>query len=67
MYFLLAGVAEKFSLLQYGLAIILTFIGVKMLLLEVWHIPTYISLSVIATILIVTLIVNHWINLRKKS
>lgn len=67
MYFLLAGVAEKFSLLQYGLAVILTFIGVKMLLIDVWHIPTAISLSVIATILIVTLGLNHWLNIRKKS
>lgn len=67
MYFLLSGVAEKFSLLQYGLAVILTFIGVKMLLIDIWHIPTAISLSVIATILIVTLGLNHWLNTRKKS
>lgn len=67
MYFLLSGVAEKFSLLQYGLAVILTFIGVKMLLIDVWHIPTGISLSVIATILVVTLGLNHWLNIRKKS
>lgn len=66
MYFLLSGVAEKFSLLQYGLAVILTFIGVKMLLIDIWHIPTAISLTVIATILIVTLGLNHWLNIRKK-
>ena len=66
MYFLLSGVAEKFSLLQYGLAVILTFIGVKMLLIDIWHIPTAISLTVIATILIVTLGLNHWLNTRKK-
>ncbi|MBT0728881.1 TerC family protein [Rosenbergiella nectarea] len=67
MYFLLSGVAEKFSLLQYGLAVILTFIGVKMLLIDLWHIPTAVSLSVIATILIATLGLNHWLNIRKKS
>lgn len=67
MYFFLSGVAEKFSLLQYGLAVILTFIGVKMLLIDIWHIPTAISLGVIATILIVTLGLNHWLNTRKKS
>jgi len=66
MYFLLSGVAEKFSLLQYGLAVILTFIGVKMLLIDIWHIPTAISLTVIATILVVTLGLNHWLNIRKK-
>ncbi|WP_241645823.1 TerC family protein [Rosenbergiella metrosideri] len=66
MYFLLSGVAEKFSLLQYGLAVILTFIGVKMLLIDIWHIPTAISLSVIACVLMVTLGLNHWLNTRKK-
>lgn len=59
MYFMLSGIAERFSLLKYGLAIILVFIGIKMLLLDIWHIPTYVSLAVIATILVVTLLINH--------
>lgn len=58
MYFMLSGIAERFSLLKYGLAIILVFIGIKMLLLEVFHIPTALSLSVIAVILLVTLGIN---------
>jgi len=64
MYFLLAGVAERFSMLKYGLAVILIFIGIKMLLLDVFHIPVGISLGVIATILVTTLLINTWVNHR---
>ncbi|VTN11916.1 Inner membrane protein alx [Raoultella terrigena] len=39
MYFLLAGVAERFSMLKYGLSIILVFIGIKMLIVDFYHIP----------------------------
>ena len=39
MYFLLAGVAERFSMLKYGLAVILVFIGIKMLIVDFYHIP----------------------------
>ncbi len=59
MYFMLSGIAERFSLLKYGLAVILVFIGIKMLLLDLWHMPTSLSLSVIAAILLVTLVINH--------
>ncbi|QIQ21156.1 TerC family protein [Zophobihabitans entericus] len=62
MYFLLANVAEKFSLLKYGLAVILIFIGIKMLLLDIFHIPVGISLGVVAAILVITMIVNVWYN-----
>jgi tellurite resistance protein TerC len=53
MYFLLAGVVEKFQYLRMGLAIVLTFIGVKMLI-EAFHIviPVWISLVVVATVLL---------------
>ena len=64
MYFLLAGVAERFSMLKYGLAVILIFIGIKMLLLDVFHIPVGISLGVIASILIIALLINTWVNRR---
>ncbi|EKT60019.1 TerC family protein [Providencia sneebia] len=67
MYFLLAGVAEKFSMLKYGLAVILTFIGVKMLLMDVYHIPTAISLGVIASILVLTLLINAIVNKRNET
>jgi TerC family integral membrane protein len=65
MYFLLANVAERFSMLKYGLAVILIFIGTKMLLLDVIHIPVGISLGVVASILALTLIINAWVNARK--
>jgi TerC family integral membrane protein len=53
MYFLLAGVVDKFRYLRTGLAIVLTFIGLKMLLGAVgFHIPIKISLGLVALVLI---------------
>jgi tellurite resistance protein TerC len=51
LYFVLAGVIHKFHYLKIGLAIVLSFVGVKMLLIDVFKIPTFVSLLVIATIL----------------
>ncbi|MBC7781878.1 MAG: TerC family protein [Proteobacteria bacterium] len=51
MYFLLAGMKDKFHLLNYGLAFILVFIGAKMLLLDVYKIPVYVSLAVVIIVL----------------
>ena len=67
MYFMLSGIAKRFSLLKYGLAVILVFIGIKMLLLDLWHIPTALSLLVIAGVLLVTLAINHWKNRRTEQ
>ncbi|RNM05764.1 TerC family protein [Dickeya undicola] len=64
MYFLLAGVAQKFSMLKYGLAVILIFIGIKMMLIDLFHIPVAISLSVVAAILLTTILINIWVNRR---
>lgn len=64
MYFLLANVAERFSMLKYGLSIILTFIGVKMLIIDFFHIPLGVSLGVVAGILTLTLLINAWVNHR---
>jgi tellurite resistance protein TerC len=53
MYFLLAGVVEKFQYLKMGLAVVLTFIGVKMLVVAVdVHIPIWTSLVFVATVLL---------------
>ena len=53
MYFLLAGVVDKFRYLRIGLAIVLTFIGVKMLVTAIgWHIPIWFSLAFVATVLV---------------
>lgn len=54
MYFLLCDMAERFHLLKYGLAVILLFIGVKMLLLDVYKIPTGIALGIVGLILLVS-------------
>ncbi|MCY9848268.1 MULTISPECIES: TerC family protein [Pectobacterium] len=64
MYFLLAGVAERFSLLKYGLAVILIFIGTKMMLIDIFHIPVAVSLGVVASILVITMLINVWVNKR---
>ena len=51
MYFLLADMADRFSLLKYGLALVLIFIGAKMLLIDVYKIPVLLSLGVVAAII----------------
>lgn len=51
MYFLLADMADRFSLLKYGLAVVLIFIGVKMLLIDLYKIPVGFSLAVVGTII----------------
>jgi tellurite resistance protein TerC len=53
MYFLLAGVVDKFRYLRTGLAIVLTFIGLKMLVVAIgYHIPIWFSLMFVALVLI---------------
>jgi len=51
MYFLLGDAADRFSLLKYGLAMVLMFIGVKMLLIDIYKIPVGFSLAVVATLI----------------
>jgi tellurite resistance protein TerC len=58
MYFLLADVAARFSLLKYGVAIVLMFVGVKMMLIDVFKIPVLISLGVVATIIGTSIILS---------
>ena len=58
MYFLLAGVHERFHLLSYGLALVLVFIGTKMLLIDVYKIPVAWSLGVTITVLAATMLLS---------
>jgi tellurite resistance protein TerC len=58
MFFLLQAVAAKFHLLNYGLAIILVFIGTKMVLIDIYKIPVVVSLAVVVGILALTMIVS---------
>ena len=58
MYFLLAAVASRFHLLSYGLAVVLVFIGGKMLLVDFVKIPALVSLSVVVAILAATMLIS---------
>ena len=60
MFFLLSGAATKMYYLPYGLGIILMFIGTKMLLLDVFHMPIWISLGFI----IITLAITAMLSIR---
>ena len=63
MYFLLADMADRFSLLKYGLALVLVFVGTKMILIDIYKIPTVYSLVVVATIISVSI----FLSLRKSA
>ncbi|PRH81881.1 TerC family protein [Arenimonas caeni] len=65
LYFLLAGAAEKFHLLAYGLALVLIFIGAKMLLVDIYKIPVSISLGVVAATIATSMILSLWIKPRQ--
>lgn len=58
MFFLLQAAASRFHLLNYGLAVILVFIGAKMMLIDVIKLPIWLSLSVIVMILSVTMVLS---------
>ncbi len=62
MYFLLANVVEKFVYLKYGLAVVLSFIGVKMLVVKWWHIPSWASLVVVFSALLLAMLASWWKN-----
>ena len=51
LFFVLAGMLDRFRYLKYGLAIVLTFVGLKLVLLDVVHVPALLSLGVIVTVL----------------
>ena len=58
LYFLLVGLMDRFVYLTQGLSVILAFIGVKMLLIDIWHVPIWLSLAVIAGTLALTAILS---------
>jgi tellurite resistance protein TerC len=61
MYFMLADLADRFHLLKYGLAFILVFIGIKMLLLDVYKIPIGFALVVVGAILAISMVGSLWV------
>jgi tellurite resistance protein TerC len=58
LYFLLAGMMDRFVYLSHGLALILAVIGAKMLLIDVWHPPIWLSLGVIVAVLAATVVLS---------
>jgi tellurite resistance protein TerC len=67
LYFLLAGVVHRFVYLTPALAIILSFIGAKMLLADVFHIPTVASLGFIGLVLLVATVLSLLVKHRPAS
>jgi tellurite resistance protein TerC len=67
MYFLLADMADRFSLLKYGLAIVLMFIGVKMLLIDLFKIPVAVSLGIVAAIIGTSIVLSLRKDARQRS
>jgi tellurite resistance protein TerC len=58
LYFLLAGVMDLFIYLRYGLGVVLSFVGVKMLLADFYKIPIGLSLAVVAGVLAITIVAS---------
>jgi tellurite resistance protein TerC len=61
LYFALANFMDKFRFLKYGLSVILVFIGVKMIITDIFHIPILISLSIIVIVLIISVLASVYI------
>jgi tellurite resistance protein TerC len=60
LYFLLADVMDKFDYLKYGLAAVLTFVGIKMVIVDFYKIPIGLSLGVVAGILTISIVASLW-------
>jgi tellurite resistance protein TerC len=58
LYFLLAGLIDRFEYLKYGLAALLAFAGVKMLLSDVVHLDVWVSLGIIVAILASSIVIS---------
>jgi len=67
MYFLMADMGDRFELLKYGLAVILMFIGTKMLIVDLVKVPVLVSLSVVATILVLSVLASLWYSRKRKD
>lgn len=65
LYFLLAGVIDRFHYLRYGLAVVLAFVGAKMLAARWYAVPTAVSLLVIAVVLAGSVLVSLAVSRRR--
>jgi tellurite resistance protein TerC len=57
-YFLLADIAERFHLIGYGLAVIVTLVGIKMLIMDVYKVPILWMLAMVAVVLTVSTVAS---------
>ena len=67
MYFLLADMADRFHLLKYGLALVLVFIGAKMLVMPWFHMPVQWSLGIVGAIIVISVILSLKLSSRKPA
>lgn len=65
LYFLLADMADRFHLLKYGLALVLVFIGGKMLVAPWWHMPIQWSLATVGGIILISVLLSLTLTKRK--
>lgn len=67
LYFVLAGVMDKFRYLKLGLSAVLVFVGIKMLLIDLFKIPSLVSLAVIVVLLTVSIVASLWASRRDEQ
>jgi tellurite resistance protein TerC len=67
LYFLLADMAERFHLLKYGLALVLVFIGGKMLAMPWFHMPVQWSLLIVGSIILISVVLSLKLSGRKAT
>ena len=67
LYFLLANVMDKFEYLKLGLSAVLTFVGIKMVIVDFYKIPIGLSLGVVAGILTLSILASLWKARRSSS
>jgi tellurite resistance protein TerC len=67
LYFLLAGMVDKFRYLKLGLSVVLTFVGVKMVLADFYHIPTAWSLAIVASVIAISVVASLLVAAREPA
>lgn len=70
MYFMLAGAVDKFHMLRYGLAVVLIFVGLKMVWLNQWYggkFPITLSLGIITGVIVATIVLSLWLPRRETA
>lgn len=65
LYFLLAGIVDKFRYLKVGLAVVLVFVGIKMSIVELYKLPPLVSLLVITVVLTFSILASLWASKRE--